>query len=159
MAVTTKGGNTQVIKARYPDRREFLLGLAASTAAVPARAGAEYSPSLRDSGRDSRPANHVVNVLDFGAVADGRTLSTAGIQAAINACAAAGGGKVFVPPGKYLTGPIFLKSNLEFEVLAGATLLGSTNFADYPTIAGRWEGLDRTVYASLITGIDLDSVA
>lgn len=159
MAVTTKGGNTQVIKARYPDRREFLLGLAASTAAVPARAGAEYSPSLRDSGRDSRTANHVVNVLDFGAVADGRTLSTAGIQAAINACAAAGGGKVFVPPGKYLTGPIFLRSNLEFEVTAGATLVGSTNFADYPTIAGWWEGLERKVYASMITGIDLENVA
>ena len=84
---------------------------------------------------------------------------TAGIQAAINACAAAGGGKVFVPPGKYLTGPIFLKSNLEFEVLAGATLLGSTNFADYPTIPGWWEGLERTVYASMITGIDLENVA
>ena len=100
-----------------------------------------------------------MNVLDFGAVGDGRTLCTAGIQAAINACATAGGGKVFVPPGKYLTGPIFLKSNLEFEVFAGATLLGSTNFADYPTIPGRWEGLDRTVYASMITGIDLENVA
>jgi polygalacturonase len=101
----------------------------------------------------------VVNVLDFGAVADGRTLCTTSIQAAINACAAAGGGKVFVPPGKYLSGPIFLKSNLEFEILAGATLLASTNFADYPTIAGWWEGLERTIYASLITGIDLENVA
>src|SRR5205823_7314058 len=98
-------------------------------------------------GSESKPANHLVNVLDFGAVGDGRTLCTAGIQAAINACAAAGGGKVVVPGGTYLTGPIFLKSNLEFEVLAGATLLGSANFADYPTIAGWWEGLERTIYA------------
>src|SRR5205814_7652391 len=110
-------------------------------------------------GSESKPANHLVNVLDFGAVGDGRTLCTAGIQAAINACAAAGGGKVVVPGGTYLTGPIFLKSNLEFEVLAGATLLGSANFADYPTILGWWEGLERTIYASMITGIDLENVA
>jgi polygalacturonase len=55
--------------------------------------------------------------------------------------------------------PIFLKSNLEFEVLAGATLMGSTNFADYPTIPGWWEGLERTIYASMIIGIDLENVA
>lgn len=151
-------------KAKHPGRREFLLAIAASSAAAPTAAGAAYWPSFGSSsdGRSDtvpRPADHVVNVLDFGAVGDGRTLCTAGIQAAINACAAAGGGKVLVPPGRYLTGPIFLKSNLEFEVLAGATLLGSTNFADYPTIPGWWEGLERTVYASMITGIDLENVA
>ena len=147
------------MRPRYSDRREFLLGLAASTAAVPTGASAEYVSSLRVSAPNSRPTRHLVNVLDFGAVGDGRTLSTAGIQAAIDACAAAGGGKVFVPAGKYLTGPIFLRSNLEFEITAGATLLGSTNFADYPTIAGWWEGLERTVYASMVTGVDLENVA
>jgi len=151
-------------KATYVGRREFLLGIAASSAVVPAGTTPGYWPPLGPSGEvaigsGSKSANHVVNVLDFGAVGDGRTLCTAAIQTAINACAAAGGGKVFVPAGKYLTGPIFLKSNLEFEVLAGATLLGSTNFADYPTILGWWEGLERMVYASMITGIDLQNVA
>ncbi len=153
-----------MMKAKCPGRREFIVGIAASSAAVPAGAAAEYwssfgPPAGIPNSSESRPANHVVNVLDFGAVGDGRTLCTAGIQAAIHACAAAGGGKVFVPAGKYLTGPIFLKSNLEFEVSAGATLLGSTNFADYSTIPGWWEGLERTVYASMITGIDLENVA
>jgi polygalacturonase len=152
------------MKTKYPGRREFILGIAASSAAVPAGAAAESWPFFGVSagvhnGYDSKPAKHAVNVLDFDAVGDGRTLCTAGIQNAINACAAAGGGKVVVPAGKYLTGPIFLKSNLEFEVLAGATLLGSTNFADYPTIPGWWEGLERTIYASMITGIDLENVA
>ncbi|MBV8477648.1 MAG: glycoside hydrolase family 28 protein, partial [Acidobacteria bacterium] len=152
------------MKASHSGRREFLLGLAATTAAAPAGASAEYPASVRlpagtHDSSDPRPARQVANVLDFGAVGDGRTLSTAAIQAAINACAAAGGGKVLVPPGRYLTGPIFLKSNLQFEVMAGATLLGSTNFADYPTISGWWEGLERTIYASMITGIDLENVA
>jgi glycosyl hydrolase family 28/pectate lyase-like protein len=145
-------------------RREFILGIAASSAALPVGAAAQHYPSFGTSAglgdaSKTEAANHVVNILDFGAVGDGRTLCTAGIQGAINACAAAGGGKVFVPPGKYLTSPIFLKSNLEFEVLAGATLLGCTNFTDYPTIPGWWEGLERTVYASMITGINLENVA
>jgi len=153
-----------MMKAKYPGRREFIFGIAASSAIVPTRSVAEYWPSFGASagirnGSESPPAHHVVSVLDFGAVGDGRTLCTAGIQAAINACAAAGGGKVFVPAGKYLTGPIFLKSNLEFEVLAGATLVGSTNFSHYPTIPGWWEGLERTIYASMITGINLENVA
>ncbi len=153
-----------MIKPNYRGRREFMLGMAASSAVIPAGAASEswlsFEPPANLHGSSgSKPTNHVANVVDFGAVGDGRTLCTIGIQAAINACAAAGGGKVLVPPGKYLTGPIFLKSNLEFEVLAGATLLGSTNFADYPTIFGSWEGLERTVYASLITGIDLENVA
>jgi polygalacturonase len=135
-------------------RRAFMRRLAASSVALSAVGCATEANAATKA-----TPSHAVNVLDFGAAGDGRTLCTAGIQAAINACAAAGGGKVFVPPGRYLTGPIFLKSNLEFEVLAGATLLGSTNFADYPTIAGQWEGLERTVYASLITGVDLDNVA
>lgn len=152
------------MKTKYPGRREFILGIAASSAAVPAGAAAESWPFSGASagvynGSDSKPAKHAVNVVDFGAVGDGRTLCTAGIQAAINACAATGGGKVFVPAGTYLTGPIFLKSNLEFEVLSGATLLGSTNFADYPIIPGWWEGLERTIYASMITGVDLENVA
>jgi Glycosyl hydrolases family 28/Pectate lyase superfamily protein len=137
-------------------RRQFILGIAASSGILSARSAA---PAGADHGSTPKPTHPVVNILDFGAVGDGRTLATAAIQAAINACSAAGGGKVFVPPGKYLTGPIFLKSNLEFEVMAGASLLGSTNFADYPTIPGWWEGLERTIYASMITGIDLENVA
>ena len=153
-----------MIKPKDARRREFILGMAASSAVAPGAAASEWWPSLQSS-RDlqrsspSKSSDHVVNVLDFGAVGDGRTLCTTGIQAAIDACGAAGGGKVFVPPGRYRIGPIFLQSNLEFEILAGATLVGSPNFSDYPTIHGWWEGLERTVYASLITGIDLENVA
>lgn len=153
-----------MIKTKYAGRREFILGMAASSAVAPGAAESEWWPSLQSSrhpqrSSPSKSSDHVVNVLDFGAVGDGRTLCTTGIQAAIDACGAAGGGKVFVPPGRYRIGPIFLKSNLEFEILAGATLVGSPNFSDYPTIHGWWEGLERTVYASLITGIDLENVA
>ena len=50
-----------------------------------------------------------VNVLEYGARGDGVTLCTAAIQAAVDACAASGGGRVTVPAGIYITGTIRLR--------------------------------------------------
>jgi polygalacturonase len=65
-------------------------------------------------------------VLTFGAVADGKTLATAALQQAIDACAAAGGGTVIVPSGVFLTRTVFLKSGVELHLRQGAVLLGDT---------------------------------
>ncbi len=67
-----------------------------------------------------------MNVLDFGAVADGKTLTTKAIQDAIDQCALTGGGTVTLPTGTYLVNTIFLKDNVDLHVSKGATLLGST---------------------------------
>jgi polygalacturonase len=99
------------------------------------------------------------DVKNFGAVPDGQTLATAAIQKAVDACAADGGGKVVIPSGRYLTGPIFLKSYVQVEIEPGAILVGSTNFADYPVIEGRWEGIERKIYSSLFTGQGLTHVS
>ena len=80
------------------------------------------------------------NVRDFGAVGDQQALDTKAIQAAIDACAAQGGGTVVVPAGGYVTGSLFLRSQITLYLDAGATLLGSEDPADYPIIEGRWEG-------------------
>jgi polygalacturonase len=53
---------------------------------------------------------YACNVRDFGAAGDGQALDTAAIQAAIDACAARGGGTVLVPAGGYVTGSLFLRS-------------------------------------------------
>lgn len=71
------------------------------------------------------------DITDYGARPDGKTLNTAAIQAAVDACSAAGGGTVIVPPGVYVTGTIFLKSDLTFHLEAGAVLRGSPDIADY----------------------------
>ncbi len=71
------------------------------------------------------------NVLDFGAVADGKTMNTRALQAAIEAAFRGGGGMVYVPPGVYLTAGIVLRSRITLHLEAGATLLGSTEFNDY----------------------------
>ena len=72
-----------------------------------------------------------VNILDFGAVSDGGTMTTDAIQRAIDACAAEGGGEVIVPAGTYLTGDILLRDNITLRMQSGATLLGSRDPMDY----------------------------
>lgn len=72
----------------------------------------------------------------FGAKGDGRALDSPAINAAIDACTGAGGGVVYVLPGTYRCGVVVLKTNVTLYLEAGATILGSTNIADYALPSG-----------------------
>jgi len=72
------------------------------------------------------------NIVDYGAKPDGKTLATKAIQETIDACNNAGGGTVIIPAGKFLSGTIYLTSNIRLEISEGATLMGSRNLEDYP---------------------------
>lgn len=98
-------------------------------------------------------------ITDFGAIADGATLSTGAIQAAIDAASDAGGGRVYVPAGTYLTGAILMRSHIELHLSPGAILTFSTNPAHYPVVSSRWEGVLREVHASCIFGMNLENIA
>jgi hypothetical protein len=85
---------------------------------------------------DSQTVGHtqaprIFSVLDYGAIGDGKTLDTAAINQAIAACAKAGGGQVFFPPGRYLSGTVYLTNGLTLFLTAGATLVGTTNLDLY----------------------------
>src|SRR5215472_15628255 len=87
----------------------------------------------RDSERVTQfttPVPRVFDVTQFGAVGDGVTVNTAAIQAAIDATTP--GGEVLIPAGVFVSGALFLHSDMTLKVAAGATLLGSPNAADYP---------------------------
>jgi len=73
----------------------------------------------------------VFNIINFGAIGDSATTNTATIQQAIDEAAKAGGGKVIVPKGKFITGVIYLRSNVELQLQKDAVLLGSINRLDY----------------------------
>lgn len=97
------------------------------------------------------------NVRDHGAVGDGTTLDRAAINRAVDACAKAGGGTVYLPPGRYLSGTIELKSHVTLELDAGATILGSENPDDYPATRSVW-GDAAEVIAPLIYAVDAENI-
>ncbi|WP_373517430.1 glycoside hydrolase family 28 protein [Pricia sp.] len=78
------------------------------------------------------PAKKVYDIVDYGAVADGKTMNTEAIQAAIDAAhKRKKGGRVLFPKGTFLSGSIEMRSNVDLYLEAGAVLLGSTNPNDY----------------------------
>jgi polygalacturonase len=88
----------------------------------------------------NRLSSQDYNVLDFGAVADGKTYSTKAIQCAIDSAHQAGGGKVLIPKGEFLIGTIILKSNVELHLERKSVLLGSTDPGKYAT-PQKWDAL------------------
>lgn len=72
-----------------------------------------------------------VGVRSYGAKGEGETSDTVAIQSAIDACAEGGGGKVFFPAGRYLSGSLRLKSGVTLVITPEATLLGSTSVGDF----------------------------
>jgi len=70
-------------------------------------------------------------VMNYGAVADGKTNNTTAIQKAIDEASGNGGGKVTIPAGDFLTGVLYLKSNVELNLAANARLLATAKRADY----------------------------
>ena len=100
------------------------------------------------------------NVQDYGAKADGTTNNSQAFADAIAACNEEGGGRVVVPAGKYVTGPIHLKSNVNFHLEEGAEILFSTNKSDYlPVVHTSYEGMELMNYSPLIYAYQQENIA
>lgn len=99
------------------------------------------------------------NVLKYGAKNDSSKLATLAIKKAIDAASKAGGGTVYFPAGKYLTGSIHLKSNITIFIDAGAELHFSDNFDDYlPMVKSRYEGVDVTSFSPLFYAYKAENI-
>jgi polygalacturonase len=103
--------------------------------------------------------DNTVNITDFGAVSDGQTLNTNAISDAIDAVSKKGGGKVVIPRGLWLTGPIILKSNINLYSEEGALVIFSSDKNLYPTIETIFEGNNTARCTSPIYGKDLENIA
>ena len=98
-------------------------------------------------------------VAAYGAQADG-SICTRAFAAAIDAAAKAGGGRVDVPKGTWVTGPIHLRSNVELHLEEGATLSFTDNPADYlPVVRSSWGGLECMNYSPLVYAFGCTNVA
>jgi polygalacturonase len=78
-------------------------------------------------------------ITDYGAIADGKTLNSAAIQKTIDAAAAAGGGTVVIPAGRFFTAAFTLASNLNLHLDEGADLVMSDKPSDYKIVRGAFE--------------------
>jgi polygalacturonase len=78
------------------------------------------------------------NVTNYGAVGDGRTMNTTAVQKTIDAASAAGGGTVWIPAGKFLTGPFTLASSINLHLARDAFILISDDLTNYPSAKGRY---------------------
>ena len=112
-----------------------------------------------------------LDVRKFGARGDGETDDTAMLQAAILCCPE--GGRVLIPAGKYVTGPLFLKSHMTLEIADGAVLMLLTDRSRFPVLPGDtpadnpegeillglFEGCATDGFAGALNGIDLTDTA
>lgn len=90
--------------------------------------------------------NPVLNIVDYGAIADGKTVNTGAIQKAIDECPV--GGTVLIPEGTFISGAVFLKGEMTLKV--DGRLKGSDNLEDFPIMIYRYEGLEQKCFSSLI---------
>lgn len=102
----------------------------------------------------------VVSIRDHGAVEGGTEKNTNAFQEAIRACSEAGGGRVSVPRGKWLTGAIHLVSNIELHLEDGAEIIFSDDPQDYlPPVFARNGGIELFNYSPLVYARDCENVA
>ena len=105
-------------------------------------------------------AAHDFVVTRHGAVADGKSDCTQAIGDTIEECSKAGGGRVVVPPGNYLSGPIQLKSNVDLYLAKDATIHFSTDPAHYlPVVLTRFESTEVMNYSPFIYALDQENIA
>jgi polygalacturonase len=107
--------------------------------------------------RPAIPAN-TVNFADFGC-GDGKTVNTMAFETAIATLEKNGGGKLVVPPGIWLTGPVKFQSNLELHLERGALIQFCPNYKLYPLVVTDLRGEKEVVSTSPISGQNLDNIA
>ncbi|HEX2559619.1 glycoside hydrolase family 28 protein [Phenylobacterium sp.] len=144
-------------------RRDLLLMTAASALAPAAASAAEDPWAVADEilARIRPPTfpDRDFPIDGYGADKEGVADSSAAIAEAIAACHAAGGGRVLVPAGDWLTGPVHLKSNVNLHLAEGATLRFKTDPAAYlPVVFTRWEGIELMNYSPFIYAIDCENI-
>ncbi|HQW84737.1 MAG TPA: glycosyl hydrolase family 28 protein [Ferruginibacter sp.] len=100
-----------------------------------------------------------LNIVNYGAIADGMTLNTIAINKTIEECAKQGGGTVLIPNGSYVTGPIILKSNINLHLAKGALVIFSSDFNQYPLVESSFEGVGAARCQSPVVAENLQNIA
>ena len=100
-----------------------------------------------------------VSIKDFGAIAGTNVKNTDAFKKAMTSINQSGGGKVIVPRGIWMTGPIVLQSNVNLHLEDGAMIIFSRDFADYPLVDVNFESLKKTRCQVTISGKGATNIA
>lgn len=119
----------------------------------------EGLPFSMESVKLPKIPNHTYSLYDFGGKGDGVTINTEAFRIAIETITKKGGGKLIVPKGIWLTGPVTLKSNINIHLREGALIIFSKNYDHYPLIDTYFEGLETKRCISPINGKGLENIA
>lgn len=103
--------------------------------------------------------NKTYNIIDFGAKSGGAYNNSEAFKKAIELCTKNGGGKVVVPMGQFLTGPIHLENNVNLHLETGAEILFSTKSSDYPLVRTSFEGTELMNHSPLIYAYNKKNIA
>ncbi len=140
-------------------RRDFMKMCAASALAAPPDPWAQAAAILQRIRAPQFP-DRAFDITRYGADGDGRRDSTAAFRKAIEACHAAGGGRVVVPAGEFLSGAIHLKSNVNLHLAAGAVIRFSRDPRHYlPVVFTRWEGVECMNYSPFVYAFEQEDIA
>ena len=142
------------VKASFVIAALFAAGLLTASAQVPS-----YSWLHLPQVEVPVFKKYTINILSYGAKADGITLNTAPINKAIAACSAKGGGVVLIPQGLWLTGPLVMQSNVNIYVSRAALLQFTDDKSQYKLIEGNYEGHAAVRNESPISGTNLQNIA
>jgi polygalacturonase len=137
------------------------LGLLTGCVSVAQHAGWDQVPKILARISAPKIPDRDFDIVQFGAVADGKTDASPALTQAIAACAKAGGGRVVVPAGEFLTGPIHLRSNMALHLAATNSVLKfSTDPKRYlPVVFTRFEGIECYNYSPLIYAFGQTNIA
>jgi polygalacturonase len=138
----------------------FVLGIALPVFAQSADDWSQAEEVVRTIRLPKIPNRDYV-ITNFGAKSGGTSDARPAILAAIKKASTEGGGRVIIPPGKWLShGPIHLVSRINLHIAEGATLLFSPESRHYlPVVLTRWEGTEVNSYSPLIYAFEVQDVA
>lgn len=149
--ITTMNANANPITHNEPQLKK--------TAAKTVNSDWEDYSNLQMRIKPPRFKNQDFLITNYGASSNSGQEVTDAIKLAIDACHSAGGGRVVIPSGDFLTGPIILKSNVNLHLKEGAKLKFLTAPEKYPLVFTRWEGIECMNFCPLIYAFEQENIA
>lgn len=137
-----------------------LLMAGSAWSITPDEAWTSVYPGIEQQIKEPTFRDKEYKLLDYGKKSKTKGfLYTELINKVIDKCSQEGGGKVVIPAGTWLTGPITLKSNVNLHLEEGATLLFTDDTSQYPIVKTRWEGMDCYNYQPMIYAYEQENIA